>query len=946
MAGIEHVARTPDGYLWLGSTVGLIRFDGVRFVVLDGRSVPSLASARPGLTVPLLVDRDSTLWIARPDGGLAWYRNGEHSVAAPGGAAPIDEADQDRDGTVWLRRGNQLLAWRAGKLVRPALPAGVPDTGIMAILPDTGSGVWLGTRGDGLWHVTRQAGRRVLRTEGDSGTTTSPLIQTGRGLIIGGRGLRLVHHGRTTTFMAGVRCGCRATRAIDGSIWIGGPGQGVLRVDGNVVERIGTEAGLSSAGVDDVLADREGNVWVVTDRGLDRFRHAPFATLGRREGLPFDTPLQMMADADGSLWVMDLANLTTWHLDGGLVRPGSGPLRARALPRGDPLLAASHRGGLWRSGLHNERVVREGTGSPLVLKPDGLRWQGIRRGVESSDGTLWMAWSPDGFGRVEGDRFRPVALGLGPGSWRLPAIAEDGRGRIWISADPGQLLMVDGDTVAARFDSSSGIPTRISRMLAEGGDTLWAASPDGLRRIIGGQATTVAVHGLGAALATTSTALLRSGSHLWVASEGGIGRVEIPQLHAAAEGRAPAPSMEWFTELDGLASGRTTRFNESPAAVAPDGRLWFATPAGLAVIDPARRPRNTVPPPVHIEEVTVDGVHIDPGDPIAPRPDRVTIHFTAASLRIPERVRLEYRLEGADGDWVPATTSRTADYSRLRPGRYSFHVRAWNEDGLASVSAATLGIQVLPAWHQRWSVRGLAALLAAGAIALLATLAVRARHRAAQDLIRERYEAVLVERTRMARELHDTLLQGFTGITLQMHAIHQRLPHAPQEVAESLARLMRVADASLREARDMVWDMRTPELDSQDLPSALEALARRACTGTSIALTVRTEGERRRLPLELETTALRVVRECVANVIRHANASAVRITVAYGARALTVRVADDGAGFDPAAPGLGPEHGHWGLTGLRERARRVNGLLDIASGTGNGTSVTLTLPTA
>lgn len=947
VAGIERIARSPDGYLWLGSTVGLIRFDGVRFTILDGATVPALASETLGLTAPLFVDRDGTLWITRPDGAVIWYREGRFTVASdtPAGAV-IDEAAQDRQGHVWLRVDARLFAWRDRRLASPDLPANAPDTTVLSITPDPDSGIWLGTRSGGLWHVTRQAASQALPGGSVSSPTTTALIMTDRGLLVGGRGLRLLHRGQVSVVVAGLRCGCRATQSSDGSIWISASGFGVLRSLGDTIQRIGIEDGLSSAGASDIMSDVEGSVWVVTDRGLDRFRLAAFSTIGRREGLPFDTPLHVVASRAGPLWVMDYSDLVSWRLDGGLVRGRSGRVTATRLAGANPIVAAGASSSVWRFGLHSERVSLDDLGSSRVVAPDGLAWTGVRRGFVSRDGTLWMAWSPGGFGRVRDFRFHRVPLGLGADPARLTALAEDGRGRVWLAVEPGRLLMIEGDSVGARYDSSSGIPAAISRLALEGGDTLWAASPDGLARIIGGKATVVEVRGLQSALATTSTALIRSGGHLWLASEGGIGRVPLAALHAAANGSAPSPALEWFNELDGLAAGRTTRFNALPAAEAADGRLWFATPAGLVVVDPANLPANPVAPQVLIEEIVVDGRPVEHGQAIPPRPDRLTIHFTASSLRIPERVRIEYRLDGADEDWVPATLTRTAEYSRLRPGQYTIHVRAWNEDGVASAAPATLGIQVLPAWDQRWWVRGLAALLAAGTIALLAAVAARARHRAAQALIRERYEGVLVERTRMARELHDTLLQGFTGITLQLHAIHQRLPHAPQEVAESLSRLMRVADASLREARDMVWDMRTPELDSQDLPAALDGLAQRACAGTSIALTVRTEGQTRRLPLELETTALRVVRECLANVIRHACASAVRITITYDPTTLTVRVADNGIGFDPAAPGMGPEHGHWGLTGLRERARRVNGTLDITSGAGIGTTVTLTLPTA
>jgi signal transduction histidine kinase len=499
--------------------------------------------------------------------------------------------------------------------------------------------------------------------------------------------------------------------------------------------------------------------------------------------------------------------------------------------------------------------------------------------------------------------------------------------------------------VVAIHGPESGIEEPLLHLATEGGDTLWASTQSGtLVRLIGGRAASVVDPDLRRALALQSVVLVVGGGALWLGTAGGIGRIPLASLHAAADGFGPPPATRWFGPSDGLPIARTGRFQGSTGARAGDGRIWFTTPAGLAVVDPDAAPFNTVAPTPRIEGARIGGRpgSVSDGSHVDPRPDRLELDFTAGALRTPERTTVEYRLDGADEQWIDAAGTRTASYSRLGPGAYRFRVRARNEDDIASLSEATLSFRVLPAWYQGWWFLPLAALGIAGAGAMSVGMSGRASRRAESRRLTDRYEAALHERTRMAQDLHDTLLQGFVGVTLHLQALERQMREAPEQAGSALGRVLSMADDALREGRRMVWDMRAPELEGHDLAGAVETAARRAVEGLAIRLDFQVSGVPRPLAPPLETTVLRVAREAVSNVVRHANASELSIRLSFAPDAVALFVRDDGTGFEPSRI---EASGHWGLVGMSERAVRAGGRLRVHGAAGAGTTLELSLPT-
>jgi signal transduction histidine kinase/ligand-binding sensor domain-containing protein len=954
VTGVTGVARTPDGYLWLGSTVGLVRFDGARFVVLDGRNTPALRSERPGGHTPLLVDRSGTLWIRRADDALVHFRDARFTVAVEADSARprIDYASEDGTGRVWLVGGRRARIWRDGRLADPDLPRHITDDGITGVVAHNAAGVWVGTSSRGLWHVTSDAARRLDRPHAPADALVRPLLHARDGrLWVGGDRLQIFDGvGWSQVRVEDVPVlAYRVAEAVDGTVWLATAGSGVVRWRQDGIDRFSAASGLTSPVARGLLLDVEGSVWITTEGGLDQLRPAAFTTIGRPQGLPFDAPLTAFGDATGAVWAMDHASFRTYRLDGGAVRGHHGALAAEAIPGTDVAFASAVDGGVWLYRLHDDLVYRyrDGKATPIQAAP-GLAWTGPRRGVEAADGTLWLGAGAGGFGTVRGFHYEPFPLpGLGDAP-PVAALAAGAAGSVWVSVARQPLIFeIAAGAVVRRIDVASGLPAPVLHLAHESGDTLWATTADGaLLRIAGNRITAVGVPEVANALAAGTVALLLSRGHLWVGSAGGIARLPLDGLHAAADGAVPPPVAEWFGEPDGLRIGRTNGTNAPAGFRAGDGRLWFSTPAGLAVVDPENMPLNPVPPLAIIEEVRVaGGAAVGTDGTIAPNPERLEVHFTATSLRTPERVHIEYRLDGADPDWIPSEAVRSAAYTQLTPGRYAFRVRARNEDGVPGVVEATMAFRVLPAWYQSAWFHLLATIVVATAGAALVAAAIRASHRAATNRIRERYEAALDERTRMARELHDTLLQSFTGITLHLQSIEPLIVDAPADATAALARILALADDALREARMMIWDMRAPELEGHALPEALETVAKRTVDGAPLTLSFAVQGPQRRLPLELETTVLRVGREAAANVVRHAGAQAVSITLTYLSDAVTLQVRDDGRGIDPERPAAMAGTGHWGIRGMHERAARAGGSLEIRRGADRGTAVELRLPT-
>jgi diguanylate cyclase (GGDEF)-like protein len=761
---IDAIVQTRDGYLWMGTEEGLVRFDGVRFVVIDRQTAPALRSS---FISSLFEAPDGTLWIGTYGGGLARLRNGRIEAFHPEilGADRLREMQAMPDGSIIIATaGGGLLRIEGEKITRYTTADGLPTDRVWALEPDGEGGLWVATHGGGVVRFRGgRVGQRITTAEGLPNDFARALLRDRDGTLwIGTDG------GGLAAWRNGVIAGVLTTRDglpsnlirslhrdRDGSLWIGTDG-GLARWRGTRAETLGVAEGLPSPVVRTLIEDREGSLWVGTTGGLVRLTDTRFLSFTRKEGLPVDGARALLEDRAGRVWAGTDG--------GGLCRILPAPVQCLTKADGLPhdsiyALAESGDGSLW-IGTDGGGVVhlRDGKLAERLDAKSGLPSDRVRALVETG-GVLWVS-TTSGLARVQAGRIalvpeladrqlRPL-LPLPDGSL---LVGTDGAGLWRASADGSRAVHVGGVGHGMESDRIFSLAAD-----ADGGGVWIGTSGGGLTRLDLASATLRSLtrsDGLYDDVVFQVVDQLAGKGHggaLWLTSNRGLYRVPREQVLAAMMGKPAELAGSVYGTTDGMPSAECNA--ASPAALrARDGRFWVATARGVAVVDPQANLHNEVPPPVHIEEVLIDG-NLAPGGPlrIPPGTQRLDLRYTALSLRAPERVRFRYLLEGYDRDWVDAGTARVAHYTRLAPGRYTLRVTAANEDGVRSSGEARLGLTVEPRWLETWWARLLAIALVAtilwGAVRLRLT-SLRARKN--EELARA-YEHV----HRMAEELEDT----------------------------------------------------------------------------------------------------------------------------------------------------------------------------------------------
>jgi signal transduction histidine kinase len=964
-AGSQALMLTStDGYLWLGAPNGIVRFDGVRFSVLDGRHTPALQSVRRVYrnSFPRVLDRAGRMWIQRQDRAIVSYENGAFLLELPPPPAGVRYTGPHRDGAgrLWVVVDSAGDEWVGrlvgGRVLRGTWPTSAPDTGLHGIVPDTADGMWVGTNTQGVWHVTPRGSRQYRVPAALAGLPGNedvrPCLQSrdgtlwafGRQLLQMRRGVWTavrLEDGRQPVFAPAV------VQAPDGAVYVGSRGAGVLRWSEGRLERVLPRDGAGGRVVQDLRVDREGTLWASTDVGVERFRRTPFAAVTRADGSPPLVPYEIAADAVGDVWMSERVTQRVYRIDGAVGRRGGDASTMRGIPLpgdvtdGGFQILGESRTGVWIAPLSGGllHVTRAGT-SRLGVE-SGLPAARLMLGVEDAAGALWLNLFPAGLARLRRGGVRPVEVSTerAPLEGRFAA-GDSGRFVVFADRRSPRAFVADSHAVLQRLDARVPLTHAMTSPYVEGRDTVWGILTDvpAFARITRGRAAAVPFARSFDALPGFNPQFVAARGWLWFGSGNGVGRFPLAALHRAADGGGPIPEPQLFGPLDGLPVPRLADYGLRRMLLAGDGRIWLSTSAGLAVVDPEDVPVNRVPPPVHVEEVVADGRLLSAHDltRIAPNPRRVDVHFTAASLRMPERVRIQYRLDGVEREWQTAGGPRVASYTQLRPGRYRFRVRAWNEDGVPSAGEATLALRVLPAWYQTgWAAAlGVAGVAAAGAAG--AGAAGRARRRRTEASLR----ATLAERARVARELHDTLLSEMTGVAMRLDAAASAPPVPAGADLAVVADVRDQARRAIAEARRAVLALRASD-DDAPVPARIERAAHQLFAGADVRVEVSTTGAVRRYAPGAEAQVVRVVSEALANARKHADCRTVTVRCEFGRRALAVRVRDDGRGFDPtrAAP-----HGHVGLAGMRERAAAVGARLTIDSAPGRGTTVRIVLP--
>ena len=795
---IETIIQTRDGYLWMGTEEGLVRFDGTRFVVSDRQSAPALRSA---FISSLFESADGTLWIGTYGGGLARLRNGVIEAFHPEllGADRVRAMHEMANGVLFAATaGGGMLRIDGDRVSRLTTRDGLPVDRIWTVLGDGAGALWVATHGGG---VVRWRGgavqQRITTKEGLPNDFARAMIRDADGTLwIGtdGGGLAEWRGGavvRVLTTRDGLPSDLiRALRRDrDGSLWIATDG-GLARWRGGRVETLTSADGLPSSIVRTVMEDREGSLWVGTTGGLVRLNDTRFLPFTRKEGLSADAARAILEDREGRMWIGTDG--------GGLCRVLPAPVRCFTKADGLPhdviyALAESAGGSLW-IGTDGAGVVRMRDGSfaeRIDVAHSGLPNDRVRALVETQDGTLWIS-TTGGLARVRGGKAANVRELAGRQLRPLLALPD---GSLLVGTDGAGLWRVpaDGSRAAQIAAAGKGLGSDrvFSLALDAGGGAVWVGtSGGGLTHLdlgSGAMHTLMRRDGLHDDVVFQ---VVDDGRDLWMTSNRGLYRVSRDRVLAAMRGKAGDLSGTVYGSSDGMPSAECNA--ASPAAIrARDGRLWIATARGVAVVDPHASVRNTVPPVVHVESVLADGSPVaagvragrtggvpPPGERDARLPavettaataplhipagaQRLDVHYTALSFRAPERVTFRYRLDGFDRGWVDVGTSRVAHYTRLAPGNYTFHVTATNEDGVPSVAEARIAFRVDPRWFETWWARLLAVAAFAGLVwaAVRLRLAARVQRLAQQLEDANRQLAAANERLRAL-----SYLDGLTGV--------------------------------------------------------------------------------------------------------------------------------------------------------------------------------------
>jgi len=944
------IAQTADGYLWIGTSNGILRFDGIRFVPWTpppGKQLPSPVIAR------LLAARDGSLWIGTTR-GLSHSTKNEVTHYSSGASALYCPFSEDQKGAVWvLRRSasdhNGPVCQVDGHAMRCYGKAdGIPEESYWSLARDPAGNVWLG----GSTNLTRFRPGDVQSyypdglkgNEGRPGVNALAALPDGS-LWVGfggpgpGVGLQRLANGVWQPFVVpGFDSSTLSvvTLFIDrrDSLWVGTFGSGLYRIHGREVDHFAGSDGLAGDTVYALFEDAEGNLWVATDKGLDCFRDLKVTTFSTRQGLTNRSVGSVQAMRDGTTWLGGASGLDIFGSGIGSMRsfqPGKGLPDTQVTS-----LFEDHAGQHW-VGINDTLNIYEKGGFTKINRRDGSPTGMIVGITEATDNSLWVS----SFGpprRLLHIVDRKVQEELpSPQTPGTSSLVADPRGGIWLGLVNGDLARYrDGRLESFRFEHTP--DSRVVQVIVASDGAVLGATAFGLIGWSNGtQRILNARNGL--PCDGVNGVVEDGGGSLWLYMQCGLvnlPRSDVQRWWARQDVRVQPRVLDAF---DGVQTGNPTAF-ESKAVRAVDGRLWFTNASVAQTFDPAHLARNPVAPPVHVEQLIADHRNLPvEGDVRLPARTRdVEIDYTALSFAVPQKVGFRYRLEGRDRDWQEPGNRRQAFYTDLKPGAYRFHVIACNDDGVWNDNGASLSFSVAPAYYQTGWFRS----ACVGLFVAFLWGSYRLRRRQWERQFDMRMQERLTERARIARELHDSLLQNVQGLILKVHAgLKQIAPENPAR--QTLERALDYAEQTLVEGRDRVRDLRAAPANL-GLPEAFQCVVNEAAPDGSSTFMTFVEGTALELHEIIREETYSIGREALINALNHSGAHSVELTITYDAREFRVRVRDDGRGIDPGVLKDGGRAGHWGLQGMRERADRIGAQLQVSSSPGAGTKVELRVP--
>lgn len=952
MPASPTITQTADGYFWMSSIDKdhLIRFDGVQFVPW----LPPKGNPLPGKITYLLGARDGSLWIGSRT-GVSRLKDGKLStITKPSDHFGISVMIEDDAGKIWLTRyntgGGGSLCEIGDHGLRCYGPSdGVPAGFALGLAQDAAGNLWFAADNVYRWKPGTSATpyldspkhpQLIDIAAEHSGNVWATMQEVGPKF-----GVQYFHNGAWGEYSVGnfhsssVKS---STLFVDraGAVWIGTDNDGLYRVWNGIVDHFSRSDGLSGRNVTFLYEDHEGNLWVSTDGGLDLFRNTPVITYSMDEGTDSNSINNVLASRDGTIWAGDSEHVgAAGTTSSTILRPQDlGFSKGPKFPGRLESMFQDRSGALWFSIENGMLVAYEHGKAKEILGRDGhaLHAPEIRMIIEDQSQTI-LAVNENKLFRIRDHR---VVEAIDLPKDLIPAghLAVNPAGGIWIVSLHRGVGLYQGGNIQVHPLPTSTKLWNVYGVIADSADPLLLATSQGLLRWNGvGWDTLNDTNGFPCDV-LMGAVKDRDGS-LWVMADCGLVKVEASELQKWREKPEIHPSFAIFDALDGARPGSSYNF-EPRMSLGPDGKLWFANGNAIQMIDPDHVYRNLLPPPVHVDQLIADNKEFQTsGQPrLPPNTHNLEINYTAASFSVPQKVRFRYLLEGHDKTWQGPVTRRQAFYNDLAPGTYRFRVVACNNSGVWNETGDVATFIVEPAFYQTIWFRCLIVLAAAFALWVF----YKQRLKRATAEISARLGERLQERERIARALHDTLLQDFQSVILRFQLAANGLSKAdPSRTA--LEEGLDYADKVLAEGRNYIRDIRADTKGLDELSESLAQYGNELSQLRQIAFVLSVTGSQFELDPIVRDEIYRIGREGIGNAFKHSKGSKIEVEIAYQLDEFQLKIHDDGNGIEPDLAS-GGRPGHWGIRNMKERAQNIGANLEISSRPGQGTLLELKLP--
>jgi ligand-binding sensor domain-containing protein len=933
---IYAIRQSADGYLWIGTERGLVRFDGYNFTLIQ-QPVPNSPPISP--VRDLVTDASGNLWIRLEGPRMLLYHDGKFEDPY----ARFDLQDivftatvsDYKDRVILSGLGERTLRYEDGRL--ETIISAEQNPGIVISLAATrDQSIWLGTQDNGLFRLSQGHISKVAQGLKDSKINALLPAETG-GLWIGtDNGIHLWEGDvlaplNLPSSLKQLQILAMA-RDHDANIWIG-TNHGIVRItpSGTVsLDQLNPRSGYE---VTAIYEDLSGDIWFGGSRGVERLRAGMFTTYSTSDGLPPGGIGSVYADSKGRTWFAPLAGGLYWMKEGQV-----GHVSVDGLEH-DVVYSISGGGGEVCVGRQQGGLtVLTGKGDSFIAhtytEADGLAQNSVYSVHRDRDGTIWAGTVSAGISRLKGGKFTNFSDANGLPSNAVNSIVEGFDGATWLATPSGLASFANGHS--SNYTARDGLPSSIVRTLFE--DTkhvLWVATSGGLAYLSSGQIKIP--EKLPEALREQIFGVAEGGlGALWFATSDHVLRVNKERLMDGSLSDADVQSYgieDGLLGLGGIGRDRTVVSDHL-------GRIWISLKSGLSLADPIATSRNAVPVMVRIESMTAGGSQVNMQKPIKIHSgiQGITVNYEGTDLAVPKRIRFRYKLDGSDQGWSDIVASRQVVYNNLGPGSYLFRIVASNSFGLWNGPETSVPFVIEHAFWQTWWFR--VACLAGCLLTILALYRLRIYQLTRR--LNVGFQERLAERTRIAQELHDTLLQGVLSASLQLDVAEDQLPE-DSPAKPLLKRVLKLMGTVTEEGRNALRGLRTTESGNQSLETAFSRLRQEFSLDGKTDYRVIVDSLARPLRPLIRDEVYRIGREAILNAFMHAQANCIEVEVEYASRHLRVLVRDDGRGIDPQVLHSGRE-GHWGLVGIRERSERIGANLRLRSRIGAGTEVDLTVP--